>query len=132
MPDVIPVTTATTTKQVYPEGTSGYTSYSTTNYQTGTTGTPTTTHYKYDATDKTPHYDSSFSRVEGRSPPRTGAYEETATKIGSDQREGLGTGAAIGTSDLTGTHKTSGWSDTASKTGSDIREGLGSGPSYTK
>jgi hypothetical protein len=134
--DVIPVVSQT--KHVYPEhknlGTTGYTSYSTTGYQADTTGTPT--HYKYDSTDKTPHYGSGMSRDEGTtfqssgaranygSPSRTGVHEETATKIGSDQREGLGTGAAYDT-----THHTAGWSDTANKTGSDIREGLGSGSS---
>jgi len=138
----------TTTKHagIFPAAT---TTSTTTTYQTDHTGQPSSTFYKYDSTDKTPHYGSSPSRDtttssyqsgathDYSSPSRaTGTYEETATKVGSDQREGLGTGAAYGSttglhSDTTGIHKT-GWSDTANKTGSDVREGLGSGSSYTK
>jgi hypothetical protein len=128
--DVFPATTATTTKHMYPVESktisTGYTTSSATSFHTDTSDTPISTHYKYDSTDNVPHYSSNQSR-DYISPSRAGCFEETATKVGSDQREGLGTGAGPGTTHIdTATHKTSGWSDTASKVGSDIREGLGS------
>jgi len=154
--DAYPASTSYTTRQGYPEDkTTGY-STSTTGY-TDRTGTPSATHYKYDKTDE--HYGSSpihdrsdytdtsankggifgSSHTHDRSDytdNRGVGYEDTATKYGSDQREGLGTGAAYGSStglhsDTSGTHRTGTWSETANKVGSDIREGLGSGSTHT-
>jgi hypothetical protein len=145
----------TTTHEAYPSHTTthtgtGYPGSTTTSYEkTDTSGTPST-HYQYsdmDTGDKgtyrgTTDYGSTHKGTHAggyADPAYEGDYQETS-KFGSDKREGLGTGAAYGTSShtsstfggTTGEHKTSGWTDTANKTGSDVREGLGSGTHSTQ
>jgi hypothetical protein len=127
--NVYPVTshaTTTTTYDTQPTtyAGSGYPGSTTSYEKTDTSGTPST------------HYGTHTGTHTGMGgytdTTHKGDYYETS-KLGSDKREGLGsgTGAAYGTSGSTfgGTtgDKTSGWTDTANKTGSDIREDLGSG-----
>jgi len=146
-----PSSTTSATTHLHPESKTYGTTYTTTSGYTDMSGTPSSTHYKYDASDKTPYYGTSPSRdtttthrtdysspsyetstthrtVGDYSSPSHGytgsAYEQGTSKLDSDQREGLGYGASDKPS--------SGWTDTTSKQGSDQREGLGTGTSNLK